>query len=616
MPPEIGLFNQDSVKYNSAHRLMSAIDANRAKATTLDDNLTNKDVDGYIERSRVIQVDGSSGVKASELQQNFDEKLVREVRDQSSVVAGVTSLDKYYQEILGFFGGKNEQSSFAHIGGKMSDALKALQTNLGQPTYTQEALRQLINHAESITRLASKLKTLSREVEGDITASVAKTNACLQEIASLNISIRNTPEKSSEQLTYEDQRRVTLQALAEQLGIRTCSFNGLETEIFDKGNNNLLQGGDCAAISYNNSTGNSALSVQTIDNRTIDISASLLESQQTGQLAGLMQLHDTIIPDLQAQLDEYTRALRDKYNSIHNLGVSLDPPTTLTGTIGVPGAANMTASTVISGRGTVRIGTADPKTGKLASYADFGLSDGLTIQNLIDQINGSNPDLGITASLTDDGRFQLTSNNTNGVVIGSAGDQIASISASSTYNPSTGTNASHFFGFNNLFETGTQGLGGSSSDISSSIAVRKDIVESSGKRISCGILNQNATIGKKAMNTGDTSTISLLATAYTDSKTSFKAGDTTIQTNLKMYAIDMINTQKTDAERTANKLKSEKFVYVGLAKKSGEKGKVNEKQVLLDLLETNRSIDILDLLRKSFLRILNQGFLRGISSII
>ena len=90
MPPEIGLFNQDSVKYNAAHRLMSAIGANRDIATTLDDNLTNRDVDGYIERHRVIQLDGSSGVKASSLQQSFDEELVREVRDQSSLVSRPT----------------------------------------------------------------------------------------------------------------------------------------------------------------------------------------------------------------------------------------------------------------------------------------------------------------------------------------------------------------------------------------------------------------------------------------------------------------------------------------------------------------------------------------------
>jgi flagellar hook-associated protein FlgK len=595
MPPEIGLFNQDSVKYNAAHRLMSAIGANRDIATTLDDNLTNKDVDGYIERHRVIQLDGSSGVKASSLQQSFDEKLVREVRDQSSLVSGVTSLDKYYQDILGLFGGKDAQNSFAHIGGKMSDTLKALQTNLGQPTYTKEALRELINHAESITKLASKLKDMSREVEGDISASVERINACLLDISSLNVSVKNATEHSSEQLTYEDQRRVTLQALAEQIGIRTNTFNGVQTEVFDKSGNNLIQSGDCATLSYSNSTEGNFLSIKTIDTRTIDISTSILESKQTGQLAGLMQLHDKIIPDLQAQLDEYTRALRDKYNSIHNLGISLDPPTILTGTIGVPGEPNISGSTIISGRGTVRIGTAEPKTGILKSYVDFNLQDNMTIQNLIDRINDANPNLGVTAALTDDGRLQLQSSNPeNGIIIGSVGDQPASISASSSYNPSIATNPSHFFGLNNLFETGKQNFGGSSNDISSQISVRRDIVESGGRRIACGALAKTGTIGKKVLNTGDTSTISLLANAYNDPKTSFQTGkSSSIQTNLKMFAIDIINSQKRDAEQTANKLKSEKFVYVGLAKKSGEKGKVNEKKVLLELLETNRSIDIL-----------------------
>lgn len=591
MPPEIG-FSQDSVKYNSSHKLMSGIDAHRAKAATLDDNLTNKDVNGYTTRECVIQL-GEMGVKASELQQNFDEKLVREVRDQSSTVAGLASQEKYYQEILEFFGGKSEQNSFAHIGGKMSNALKALQSNTGQPTYTKEALRELINHTESITKLATKIKTLRSDVAQDIKASVAKTNACLQEIAESNKRINKATEKSSEHLTLEDQRRVTLQALAEQLGIRINTYSTSEIEIFDKGENNLLQRESCATISYDNSGGSSTLTIQTIDNRTVDISNSILGGSQTGELASLMQLHDKILPDLQEQLDEYTKVLRDKFNSIHNLGVSHNPSPTLTGTIGIPGISNISDSTIISGTGVVRIGTADPKTGELISHTDVTLTDGMTLQALMDSINANGY---ISASITADGRFRLQSNNPeNGVVIGSAGSTVASLSTSSTYMPNNSTNFSHFFGLNNLFETSTQKLGGSINDISSSISVRKDIIDSNGTKISTGSLDNGTPPRNKAVVHGDTSTISLLAEAYNDSKTAFnRAGDLpSKQASLKSYAIDVINFQKKDAERTIEKLKCEKFIYTSLAKKSGEKSKVNEKQVLLELLETNKSIDIL-----------------------
>ena len=403
-------------------------------------------------------------------------------------------------------------------------------------------------------------------------------------------------EKSSEQLTYEDQRRVSLQALAEQLGIRTSTLNAFDVEIFDKSENNILQGGNCATIRYDDSKGASALSIQTVDNRTVDISTSILGNGQTGRLSGLMQLHDKVLPDLQAQLDEYTRALRDTFNSIHNLGVSLDPPSTLTGTVGVPGISDITGNTAISGMGTVRIGTADPITGELSQHVDIDLTSVATIQDLMDRINYLDPGSGVVASITDDGRFQLKSNNPSlGVVIGSVEKQIASLSTSSTCNVNNSTNVSHLFGLNNLFETNEQSLGGSSKGISSSIAVRKDIVESHGSRLSCGKLDGNINFTGKALNSGDSSTISLLANAYNDSNTSFNQTpmSSATRTNLKSYAIDIINMQKVDTERTVEKLKSEKFVYIGLAKRSGEKSKVNEKQVLLDLLETNKSIDIL-----------------------
>jgi flagellar hook-associated protein 1 FlgK len=588
---------QDPVRYRPIDVLQNAVRAHKDIAAVLDKNLASKDVEGYVTRERLILQNGSSGVKTSELMQRIDENLMKEIRQQGSQVNCTDVIDKYRKNILDFFGARGEKSSFSHIGGEMANKLMALKTSPGEEAFSEDALKGLMDHASSIKQLSSKIKNLQAEIGNDITNTVDSVNKSLSEIAQLNHLIKRATENSNEFLTCQDQRRVALQVLAEQINIRVNTFNINEIEIFDGNGNILLQGEQVSNVSYDNFNNDGTLTIKTIDLRTIDLSETLLGDNQTGRLSGLMQLHGKILPGLQAQLDEYTRSLRDSFNKIHNLGVSIDPPSILTGSIGVPGSAELTGGTVISGSGTVRIGSVDSKTGKLAGYTDILLKDNMTVQDLISAINSANPSSCVIASITSDGRFQLEAETPSlGVVIGSVGESsIASLSASATYDAGNGTNLSHFFGLNNLFETGTKSLGGPINGISSSISVRKDITESLGNRISRGKLSNKSDPYGQASEKGDVSTISLLSEAYRDSNTLFNNTPISAATrkSLTSFADGMVDLQKKEVERTAIKLIKDKSVYTGLSKAASDISSVNEEKVLFDLLETNKSIDVL-----------------------
>jgi len=571
--------------------------AQQIKAGMHQQNLASENDPAYIRLDCQIKSD-RIGVTTSELQQCIDENLIKEIRSQNSRVCGLDSINKYYTDVVEFFGGRDEQSSFAHIGQEMTLALKSFALSSTNPSAMQDALVGLQKHAKSITQLAARIQTLQGTIEGDITQSVSIANGAIQRITELNKEIKDAANASKDTFQYENQRRQEMQLLSEQLGLHVIPFDVNQNAIYDRNGNVLVMGEQGSSLDYTKITGTQTLSINTIDSRSIDVSTSIHAHEKTGRLAGLMRLTDDILPGLQAQLDEYTRVMRDTYNQIHNLGISMNPSATLTGSIGVPSAPELTDGTVISGVGTVRIGLFDPSTKFLTSYTDIPLTENMTVGALLASINSANSTSGVTASITADGRFQLESNTpTHGVVIGSVGDTIASLSATSAYDGSIGTNLSHFFGLNNLFETGTQILGGPVKGISSSLSVRHDISASSGAKISHGILLNNEVIRSDqiVLEPGNIEILTSLANAYDNPHNQFNRTSLSapMRISLNSYSNILIKQRKEDVERNAEELKSETFIYERLSRSAKAISGVNKEQTLKDILDVNTSISFL-----------------------
>ena len=572
----------------------SAFIAQQEKAAVLARNLQSKDVEGYVTVDCQIQSDGDRGVKLSELHQRVDETLITTIRQQNSRVCGTDSINQHYKEIIKAFGVKGEENSFAHRGLTMAGAILSYTKHFGDAIHSQDALQGMINNTKSINQISDKIQHTRGAIRGDITHSTKIVNDVLQEIVELNKEIKLAIGESRDTFTFENQRRIALQSLSEQLGIKVNPYGTGEIEIYDDNNNILLQGQEKSTLEFSSTNSVNSLTIKTIDNRSVDISSSIYKKDQTGRLAGLSRLHDEILPGLEGQLDEYTKVMRDSFNAVHNLGVSINPPSVLTGTVGLPGISTFTSATTISGSGTVRIGSADPKTGELSGYTDIQLRDGMSVQDLIGSINGGSS--GVTASITADGRFQLQSTNPNqGVVIGSVGTQIASLSTSSTYNARSGTNVSHFFGLNNLFETGDQSVGGPITGISGRLSVRQDIIESSGQKISCGTLSSNATPPTKVLEPGDVSILSKMADIYNNPSTSFSGTPISASTvtSLQSYANVIIKQHTQAVEYNSDRLKIEKFVYEGLSSQAKSKSAVDEKETLQNLMDIQSSINTL-----------------------
>jgi flagellar hook-associated protein 1 FlgK len=219
----------------------------------------------------------------------------------------------------------------------------------------------------------------------------------------------------------------------------------------------------------------------------VDITSQI----RSGSIGALVTLRDTTLPDTQSQLDQLANQLKDSVNAVSNEGTSVPPPASLTGT------ANVSATTLLSGSGTVRIAVAD-QSGKLVSYQDLDLSSYATVGDLVSAINGIS---GVSASIDSNGHVVIASTDTSdGIAIN---EMSSSVGANSQ-------GLSDWLGLNDLV-TGTG---------ASDIAVRSDILSNSSL-LPAATLDSSASpaAGSQVLDAGSATVANDLYNALTGSTT-------------------------------------------------------------------------------------------------
>jgi len=169
-------------------------------------------------------------------------------------------------------------------------------------------------------------------------------------------------------------------------------------------------------------------------NGTNDITTEIT----TGKLKGLVDLRDTVLPNIQAELDTLVQKLSVQLNAQHNSGSASPPPNTLTG------SQTFASGDLLSGTGAVDIVVINRTTGAVVetlNIADLSAASVDTAGEVATTINGMT---NASASIDSDGKLVISADN--------AAHGIAVANSTSAYTVIQGEtrNFSHFFGLNDL----------------------------------------------------------------------------------------------------------------------------------------------------------------------
>jgi|TARA_R110002126_G_scaffold291807_1_gene459656 flagellar hook-associated protein 1 FlgK len=399
-------------------------------------NVTNADRPGYTRKvynSEYVSTDSatlpSGGTIDSAYTDRFLEKTLIEDTSYASYNSKISDYLSNYADQLGKISSESTISS----------AVNGILTAFGGLAVTPEddSLKtDVVNQAQ---RLAGELSGLSGEIqdlrtrtEQEIAQNVEEINTALTRLGEINIQITLTGATGRSVAELEDQRRVVLEGLAENIDITSFIDSSNQLKVY-AGSRPLLDS-SAHQIEFTPATTVGSTSLYPGGFSPIDLNGTDMTTLlKGGELGGLIELRDTLLVEEQEKLDEFADVLREQLNTVLSEGASYASRSNIVGD-----EQGFALGDALGATGSVRIALTDTL-GAVQNFADFNLAGYATINDMIVDMNATFAG-DIVAALDANGSLTFTS--------GVAGQ---GVSLNQLDGDISGENFSKSFGLNNLF---------------------------------------------------------------------------------------------------------------------------------------------------------------------
>ncbi len=423
----------------------------------------------------------------------FRERTIREQKSEASYLEVLATI---YNRIEGRLGQPGDDTSLGSRIKSVANKLTALHSEPENHDLVTHFIRELKDTVGYINNMGNFYQSQREQAESSIKQAVDNINGILQELRKVNDSI--TKVDASDIATYQDLQDKLLKDLSQYVDYN-CFYNTDGTVSVDiNGGHALLRPQFAATLAFQPVAAIGPLNENSTLGKLYIDGENVTGSIYGGEVGAFFHIRDFVLPNLQAELDEFSVQLRDMINAVHNKGVGKETNSSLTSTraFNAPGVEVMRMDSA------VRIAIMDADNQIVADVLDLDLSDrDYTITEVVTLINNHLVAEGIGTAIIDSGKVVITANdNSHGVAI-------VSLAAQEAKETTTGLGFSHFFGFNDLLQTGTRYVQDGNpvkAGIAQQLSVNPDILQNY-HLLSSGSLSQevNIDIGDKAIEFGN-----------------------------------------------------------------------------------------------------------------
>ncbi len=425
----------------------SGLQAAQTQLRVVSDNVSNVNTPGYVRKiaeQRTLTGQGmGSGVEVARIRLATDRFLQAASLNAGAESARMGVRHELYDRIQSLFGDPGGDAGFFS---QVDAAFSAFAASAEDPTSSprrQDALFRTQALFDEARRIAGQIQAVREDADSRIQSAVERANNLLQQIEGLNLEIARATAVDGDASGAETAQSSLIGQLAELMDIRVAPrpVGGVSIRT---GSGTLLAGQGAATLGYNRAgtiTGETAFNEVWITEPGGQ-KRSLLDSVNSGEIKGLVELRDIEAPAAAERLAELVAHAADELNRAHNANSAVPAPTRLTGRN--VGQSFESAIAGFSGQTTVAVTNA---AGVIQTRADIVFS-GATMT-----VNGAaatpatflsvlNAQLGgaATASFTD-GRLSIAATGTNGVAVADS---------ATTPSAKAGRGFSHYFGLNDL----------------------------------------------------------------------------------------------------------------------------------------------------------------------
>jgi flagellar hook-associated protein 1 len=305
---------------------ISGLQATQTQIQVISANIANAQTPGYSEETAsetpIVTPAGGVGVETGIIQRVSNQLLTTNLVAQSSAASSASTTNNYLTQLQNLLGQVGGSSSFTDA---LNNFVGAMQTDAAtpeDPVAQSAAVNAGQQLAQQLNSFSSGIQSLRSNTDSQISTDVATVNNALNSVATLNNSIVQLQAEGQSTATLQDQRDQAVNQIAQLVGVSTYTRADGSMVLMSTSGQTLVDGTTISQFGYTQSGTVSAgtpLSPLTLKG------ANVTSATTTGEIGALLQLRDTTLPNVTAELNQFT-------NGLYNLTTDGNLNTTNSGT--------------------------------------------------------------------------------------------------------------------------------------------------------------------------------------------------------------------------------------------------------------------------------------------
>jgi len=312
-----------------------ALSAQQTALQVTGQNIANVNTPGYSrERAEFVSTPTSittalrSGVNVDEVARAYDRFVTTQINVAGSNLQSTQTQADLLGQIEALF---NDLSTpEASISGALHTLFNDFH-NLAQNPQGLAERNILVQQGKTVAaafqQLTDGLQTVRQQSNGALGDAVASVNSLTKQLAALNGQIQQREvDPKNPANTLRDQQDVLLKQLSEKVNITSFTTNSGQLTVLLGGGRPLLEGTQSSTLATKvdpDDPQRLLIDLQDPQGNSTDVTASI----QSGNMHGLIEARDTILPRLSTSLDRLTAQLTTTINQTHSAGYGLDGTT-------------------------------------------------------------------------------------------------------------------------------------------------------------------------------------------------------------------------------------------------------------------------------------------------
>ncbi len=405
---------------------LSGLQVNQEALKVTADNVSNVNTAGYVHK--VVEMQNrlagsqSAGVEIAGIQRVVDQFLQRASYSASADSGRYTVISDMEDRLQSLLGSPSDNTSFSGKIDKVFSAIADLSVDPTASSLREGVLSAINDFGSEVQTVSNQIQDLRLEASNRISEDVTTINTALKQIYKLNSQIVYEKQLGGDTSALEEARQKAISQISGLVDIQVQDNGDGSQRIATGSGLSLVDGANLYQLSYNqpgtikSDTTFSPIEISRVDPLTgnpVGTTHVLDSSLKSGEIKGLMDMRDNVLPDLSNQVGELSAQFADSVNAVHNASTSYPPPNSLVGrdtgllSTDPQGFTGQAEFAVTDASGTL-INTVT---------VDFGaLGPGATINDVVNQVNTA---LGGDATMSfSNGVMSFTGAGDNRVAIG------------------------------------------------------------------------------------------------------------------------------------------------------------------------------------------------------